>query len=1508
MIEKKIQLSLIATAVAGLLSGCNLSNEQGLKEQKNISQIDTSLVCSYPDTIKADSFGEPILNEAGALQCERVPLECSGQTYNPVQHSCEAKGRHENAPLEITEATPAYREAEGEEFATLFFWRPDISEADVDSDLIIHAWNNADCNAYDPDYQEPGATQDPENNEYWGTDWQTGLKPDGFDPNYGVYWTFRLLEEHTDCFNFIVHEGNIKTPIDEDMRGTISDANVDRMNYVAVGSTNQPLASIYPYYSEPGDPTDGVRAISTEMAGHWFDVDTVMYNNSDAEVIRLYAANTKAKLFPGEGYRGVNYVEFTRNEGALNDAQKARALYRQDMTTFTSAEAIDPELAKEMLRGRVTLIALDANGEMIAGNLIQTAGVLDALYTMGDMDADEATLGITYEGDTVTAAVWAPTALNVKLKLYNDKDESGEYTSAGEMAMNFDSATGIWSYQGTRADLDRKLFRYEVNVFHHQDDEFVTTEVIDPYAVSVTSNGRYARFLDLSDEDLKPQGWDDHVIPTVDNPEDIIVYEGHIRDFSILDESTPAEYRGKYLAFTAEDSDPVNHLKSLADAGLNMFQILPANDIASINEDENARVELTDTVGDLCAVWDGFEACSYANEGVVIKDLLETLDPQGEKAVQLQKDLRGLDGFNWGYDPYVYNAPEGSYASNPEDTSRIIEMRAMVQALHGIGLRTSLDVVYNHTNSTGLWDNSVLDKIVPGYYYRRDVNTGDVLTETCCQDTAAENVMFAKLMTDSLVSWSANFKFDAFRFDLMNFLDKDDLLAARDAVAAVDADTYFYGEGWNYGAVASTGGTQGNMAGTEIGTFSDVQRDGVRYAALFNSDGNANDVDQARIGLVANISDYTLKSASGVFGELNGFNKPGQAMDPADTINYVDKHDNETLWDQLQYNLPEYMGAYDRTRIHAVAGSFPLFSQGIPFIQMGSDLLRSKSMDRNSYDSGDWLNKVDFTKQSNNWNVSLPIEVTDADRAKALLANSNLQVGSSEIELASELYKEFLKIRTSSKLFRLTTAEQIKDRVGFHNLGSNQTHGVVVMSIDDGVGCLNAVQDFEGNCDESESSNMREDLDTNYDAMVVVFNGTTSEQTMTVPTASGFTLHTVQQSSYDSTTTSANFYSDENNGYFTVPALTTAVFAKVQNGAQGEGLNSLATIGRPDVPPYGTTVVYMKGEMNGWSDNDDYIFNFIGNSSYAFTTELTAGTYGFKVANTDWSYPNIGGAVSFNVGDTATLGANGDNNSLTIDENGSYTFVLNAAERNMPTLTVRKAVEKPTYGQTSVYIRGTVNAGGGWNTNDPMVFTGNGMYVTSIYLTTGDYAFKMASEDWSTVNLGASGATATLGNALTLSGTDNGDISLSIAEDGEYVFAVDTSDASAPVLTVSKDNTTYPGTTVYAKGSFNGWSDNADHTFTYYGNGYYVLNIDAETIGAGAEFKIASSDWSTIDFGMDADITLGSLGQVVDLARSGSNINFEVSGSVDLSMLLHVTDDSAHKATIQVIDLAEYEF
>lgn len=181
------------------------------------------------------------------------------------------------------------------------------------------------------------------------------------------------------------------------------------------------------------------------------------------------------------------------------------------------------------------------------------------------------------------------------------------------------------------------------------------------------------------------------------------------------------------------------------------------------------------------------------DDAATILSVLESYQPTSNDAKDLVAFMRGI----WGYDPHHFNAPEGSYASNADGVTRIKEMREMNKALHDLGFRVVLDVVYNHTSASGLWENFVFDKMVPGYYHRYNEVSGDLEKSTCCDNTATEHVMMGKFVVDSLAQWAKQYKFDSFRFDIMGHMPKANILAAREAVQAIDSDNYFYGEGWN---------------------------------------------------------------------------------------------------------------------------------------------------------------------------------------------------------------------------------------------------------------------------------------------------------------------------------------------------------------------------------------------------------------------------------------------------------------------------------------------------------------------------------------------------------------------------------------------------------------------------------------------------------------------------------------------------------------------------------------
>lgn len=793
---------------------------------------------------------------------------------------------------------------------------------------------------------------------------------------------------------------------------------------------------------------------------------------------------------------------------------------------------------------------------------VQNAKLLDALYTSKQDDADEIdNFGAQLLGSSTRFTIWAPTALNVKVRLF---DEHKNPLESGILELTEDPQTGAWSGITSHAP-QGTFYRYQVQVYHPESKQIEVLQVTDPYSLSLSTNSVYSQVVDLRSPQTQPENWQQQNIPVVDSPESLILYETSIKDFSASDQNlSNTKLAGKYAAFSQSNSDSINHLKALRKAGLNTIHLLPTYDLSTIDEIPNNVISMHDSLEKVCVLASELEIChTDYNPELSLQSLLLSYTPSSSEAQKVIELIRSKDDYNWGYDPYHYTVPEGSYALNPEGIPRLIEFRKMIMDIHQLGFRVIMDVVYNHTFAAGLAEKSVLDKIVPNYYHRLEPISGAIEQSTCCENSATENVMMAKLMTDSLVTWAKHYKIDGFRFDLMGHQPKSAMLHAREAVRAIDPDTYFYGEGWNFGEVANNSqfiqASQIEMAGTEIGTFTDRLRDAVRGGSSFLSgqdirkgQGLGNgllvfpnelqsqidtqslqqeyqlSMDQARIGLAANLANFPLENAQGehVFGrDIDYGGAPtGYALDPADTINYVSKHDNQTLWDNNQYRTAHQATTDQRVRMHIMSLAYPLMAQGIPFLHMGSELLRSKSFLRDSYDYGDWFNKVDFGKKSNNYNVGLPPAEKDQSNweviTQTIAQNQGRDVVSTqEIQFSSQVFRDFLKIRTSTPLFNLQTADEIIQQVKFLNTGTNQKTGLIVMSI---------------------NSANTENIDSNFKQVIVIFNHNTHSVKFDMPQAQQFSLHPAQQTGSDPLVKTAT--TDEYG--FNLPELTVAVFVR----------------------------------------------------------------------------------------------------------------------------------------------------------------------------------------------------------------------------------------------------------------------------------------------------------------------------------------------------------------------------
>jgi pullulanase-type alpha-1,6-glucosidase len=1092
----------------------------------------------------------------------------------------------------------------------------------------------------------------------------------------------------------------------------------------------------------PGDGApgpDGPSSFVANAEAHWVTRAVIAVPATMAGArFELHHAPDGGIGLDGDDLTGSTALTLTVDAAGLPAAVTDKFPHLTGYKALTLA-AGDAAQASEILQGQLVLAARDAGGAVIAATSVQIPGVLDDIYAAGALAAE---LGVTFEDEAApqkpTFRLWAPTARKVSLKVHAAADKAELATQV----MTRDDVTGVWSYAAADNAWYGNYYRYEVEVFAPRENpgdmttapgELVVNLVTDPYSLGLSTNSEYSLIVNLDDAATKPTGWDAFTPPSnFSEPEDIVLYEVHVRDFSVGDQTVAPEHRGKYLAFTYDGapralSDGMAHLQRLAEVavpgivgtqqGVTHVHLLPIFDIATINEVAGERIDI-DVAGSVTALCQRLDDvvpavnCS-ADATKTIREVLEALLVQSgtgdgtrgdtEEIQALVDATRGYDGYNWGYDPFHYTAPEGSYATDPEGLARILELRAMVMGLGEIKLRTVMDVVYNHTNASGQDDRSVLDRIVPGYYHRQNALNGGVERSTCCENTASEHAMMEKLMLDSVVTWAEKYKIAGFRFDLMAHHMKSNMVKVRDRLKEIDDKIYVYGEGWDFGEVLGgargENATQENLAGTQIATFSDRLRDGVRGGGPFDSgpdlrknqgfingmsyDPNEVNTDSAdaqkgklldqadliRLGLAANLKDFVLtrKDGENVVGadvNYNGY-AAGYTLDPADVITYVAAHDNQTLFDNNQYKIPTGTSMEDRVRMQVLGIGITILAQGIPFLHLGEDILRSKSMARDSYDYGDWFNKVDFSypdnaAASNNWNVGLPPKEKDEAAypvIRNVLGDASITPRATDMAQAHAMTRELLFIRRESPLFRLRTGADVKTRVDFHNVGTGQKPGLIVMTITDGT-CAGAT-----------------DLDDSKDNLAILINATDALETF--PAAStplegkGWILHRALEDGSDPRKSQMRF----TNNTFEVPARSIAVFIDLQTGARDAGIcNDKVPV---DVPPPGGDLakdVFIRGTLTDpeW-DGLDYKFVKVAEGRYeVVVADLAAGTYQFKIADDSWSTHNWGGSTGNTAlapGGTLTLGS-GDNINLTIATAGDYKFSLDTTSLAAPELTL----------------------------------------------------------------------------------------------------------------------------------------------------------------------------------------------------------------------------------------------
>lgn len=562
-------------------------------------------------------------------------------------------------------------------------------------------------------------------------------------------------------------------------------------------------------------------------------------------------------------------------------------------------------------------------------------------------------LGAVIDGDVTRFKVWSPCSYCVFINLYAD----GEGQNLIETLPMRRIENGVWYIEFTR-NLDGCFYTY---TYEYDMKRF---EGIDVYAKACGVNGIRGAVVDLST--TNPEGWENHKRPALSSHTDAVIYETHIRDFSIDPSSGVSEQnRGKYLAFTEKGTKCKNsytclsHLKAL---GVTHVQLLPIYDFCTVDEAHPEKKQ-----------------------------------------------------YNWGYDPKNFNCPEGSYSTDPYDPKcRIRELKQLIMALHEAGIGVIMDVVYNHTYHT---EDSPFHLAQP-YYYHRTKMGKFTNGSGCGNETASNHAMMQKFIVDSVLYWAREYKLDGFRFDLMGLIDIDTVNLIRDKLNDINPQILMYGEGWT-GGESALNATKlsykfNSYSFGRVGLFNDNLRDAVK-GSTFDSynkgyvSGNFYETTIVKRGLVGSVPHH----------QIDGYQEACWAYEPTQAINYVEAHDNLTLWDKLSISAKHDFSEPQCQDMDKLSAAIIFFSQGIPFIQLGQDFLRSKPKlltDDEATDNEDnafeWdsYNKPDFTN-SIKW-----------ERKNTYKSIYNY-------------YRSLIKFRRTHSLFRLSSKSEIERKISFPDSG-----------------------------------------------------------------------------------------------------------------------------------------------------------------------------------------------------------------------------------------------------------------------------------------------------------------------------------------------------------------------------------------------------------------------------------------------------------------------------------------
>jgi pullulanase len=521
-------------------------------------------------------------------------------------------------------------------------------------------------------------------------------------------------------------------------------------------------------------------------------------------------------------------------------------------------------------------------------------------------------LGLTYTPASATFKVWSPIAKSVTLRFYS----KGVFTEGGTdfiEKIDMDSINGVW-HATVQGDRKGQFYTYQVTTLEGK----TLVEVPDIYAKAVGANGKRAQVVDL--KTTNPKDWVSDKSPILNQKTDAILYELHVRDASIAANSG-IKNKGKFLGLTEKGtkfkdgklkvSTGLDHIVEL---GVTHVHLLPSYDFFTVDEVQNAT------------------------------------DKTYKK-------------YNWGYDPMNYNVPEGSYSTDPFDGSvRIREFKQLVQTMHKSGLRVVMDVVYNHTM---FGEESSFHQLVPFYYHRTTPEGKFSNASGCGNETASERPMMRKFMLESMKYWAEEYHIDGFRLDLMGIHDIETMNLISSELHKIKPDIVLYGEGWTSGDSPLPENQRSLKKYTprleKIAAFSDDMRDGLKGSVFDAPDkgfasGKKGMEETIKFGIVA-----ATKHPQINYSKVN-YSKEPWANEPFQCINYAECHDNHTLWDRLLNSNPKDTEG-DRIKMHQLAQTIVLTSQGIPFLHAGTEFLRTKKGVENSFDKPDDINELDWSRK-----------------------------------------------------------------------------------------------------------------------------------------------------------------------------------------------------------------------------------------------------------------------------------------------------------------------------------------------------------------------------------------------------------------------------------------------------------------------------------------------------------------------------------------------------------------